>query len=494
MKAFAEIQKIGKALMTPVAILPAAGLFLAFGNKLGIPLMEQAGQIIFSNLPLLFAVGAAIGLVGGDGVAALSAVVAILIMNTTMGIMSDAAAGIAAGDSAYGMVMGIPTLQTGVFGGLIAGIIAAVCYKKFYKTELPAFLGFFAGKRLVPITTAVLAFLVGLAMPIVWVPFQIGLAKLSFLANETNTNISTFVFGVIERALIPFGLHHIFYSPFWYQFGEYTNSAGQIVNGDQAIWFAMLKDGVTNFTSATYQGAGKFLTGKYPFMMFGLPAAALAMYHEAKTENKKIVGGILFSAALTSFLTGITEPLEFSFLFVAPVLYGIHCIFAGLSFMLMNMFSVRIGMTFSGGLIDYIVFGVLPGTSGFENHWYMVIIIGLVFSVIYYFGFRFAIRKFNLMTPGREETKEKKPEIKIDGDELAVFVLNALGGKENLVSLDACITRLRVEVKDTKKVDDNELKKLGASGVLKVGANGVQAIFGSKAQFICNDLKSITGI
>ena len=494
MKAFAEIQKIGKALMTPVAILPAAGLFLAFGNKLGIPLMEQAGQIIFSNLPLLFAVGAAIGLVGGDGVAALSAVVAILIMNTTMGIMSDAAAGIAAGDSAYGMVMGIPTLQTGVFGGLIAGIIAAVCYKKFYKTELPAFLGFFAGKRLVPITTAVLAFLVGLAMPIVWVPFQIGLAKLSFLANETNTNISTFVFGVIERALIPFGLHHIFYSPFWYQFGEYTNSAGQIVNGDQAIWFAMLKDGVTNFTSATYQGAGKFLTGKYPFMMFGLPAAALAMYHEAKTENKKIVGGILFSAALTSFLTGITEPLEFSFLFVAPVLYGIHCIFAGLSFMLMNMFSVRIGMTFSGGLIDYIVFGVLPGTSGFENHWYMVIIIGLVFSVIYYFGFRFAIRKFNLMTPGREETKEKKPEIKIDGDELAVFVLNALGGKENLVSLDACITRLRVEVKDTGKVDDNELKKLGASGVLKVGANGVQAIFGSKAQFICNDLKSITGI
>ena len=494
MKAFAEIQKIGKALMTPVAILPAAGLFLAFGNKLDIPLMEQAGQIIFSNLPLLFAVGAAIGLVGGDGVAALSAVVAILIMNTTMGIMSDAAAGIAAGDSAYGMVMGIPTLQTGVFGGLIAGIIAAVCYKKFYKTELPAFLGFFAGKRLVPITTAVLAFLVGLAMPIVWVPFQIGLAKLSFLANETNTNISTFVFGVIERALIPFGLHHIFYSPFWYQFGEYTNSAGQIVNGDQAIWFAMLKDGVTNFTSATYQGAGKFLTGKYPFMMFGLPAAALAMYHEAKTENKKIVGGILFSAALTSFLTGITEPLEFSFLFVAPVLYGIHCIFAGLSFMLMNMFSVRIGMTFSGGLIDYIVFGVLPGTSGFENHWYMVIIIGLVFSVIYYFGFRFAIRKFNLMTPGREETKEKKSEIKIDGDELAVFVLNALGGKENLVSLDACITRLRVEVKDTGKVDDNELKKLGASGVLKVGANGVQAIFGSKAQFICNDLKSITGI
>lgn len=494
MKAFAEIQKIGKALMTPVAILPAAGLFLAFGNKLGMPLMEQAGQIIFSNLPLLFAVGAAIGLVGGDGVAALSAVVAILIMNTTMGIVSDAAAGVAAGDVAYGMVLGIPTLQTGVFGGLIAGIIAAVCYKKFYKTELPAFLGFFAGKRLVPIMTAVLAFLVGLAMPMVWVPFQIGLAKLSYLANETNTNISTFIFGVIERSLIPFGLHHIFYAPFWYQFGEYTNAAGQIVSGDQAIWFAMLKDGVTNFSSATYSGAGKFLTGKYPFMMFGLPAAALAMYHEAKTENKKMVGGILFSAALTSFLTGITEPLEFPFLFVAPVLYAIHCVFAGLSFMLMNMFAVRIGMTFSGGLIDYIAFGVLPGTSGFENHWYMVIIVGLVFSVIYYFGFRFVIRKFNLMTPGREEVKKEESEVKVDGNELAVLVLNALGGKENLVSLDACITRLRVEVKDTKAVDDNELKKLGASGVLKVGTNGVQAIFGSKAQFICNDLKSMTGI
>lgn len=495
MKVFAEVQKVGKALMTPVAILPAAGLFLAFGNKLGIPLMEQAGQIIFTNLPLLFAVGAAIGLVGGDGVAALSAVVAILIMNTTMGIVADAPAGIAAGDTAYGLVMGIPTLQTGVFGGLIAGIIAAICYKKFYKTELPAFLGFFAGKRLVPIMTAILAFLIGLAMPIIWVPFQIGLAKLSYLANETNTNISTFIFGVIERALIPFGLHHIFYSPFWYQFGEYTNAAGQIVNGDQAIWFAMLKDGIQNFSSATYSGAGKFLTGKYPFMMFGLPAAALAMYHEALPKNKKVVGGILFSAALTSFLTGITEPLEFSFLFVAPILYGIHCIFAGLSFMLMNIFQVRIGMTFSGGLIDYLAFGVSPGTSGFQNHWYMVIIVGIAFSIIYYFGFRFAIRKFNLMTPGREEnSSEEKSSVKADGNELAVMVLNALGGKENLVSLDACITRLRVEVKDTSKVDDKELKSLGASGVLKVGAHGIQAIFGSKAQFICNDLKSMTGI
>ncbi len=490
MKVFAEVQKIGKALMTPVAILPAAGLFLAFGNKLGIPLMEQAGGVIFGNLPLLFAVGAAIGLVGGDGVAALAAIVALLIMNTTMGIMTDAVAGLAAGNPAFAEVLGIPTLQTGVFGGLIAGIIAAVCYKKFYKTELPPFLGFFAGKRLVPIMTAIIAFLVGMAMPYIWQPVQAGLAQLSYLANETNTNVSTFLFGVTERALIPFGLHHIFYAPFWYQFGEYVNSAGEVINGDQAIWFAMLKDGVTSFSSETYAGAGKFLTGKFPFMMLGLPAAALAMYHEAKDVNKKIAGGILMSAALTSFLTGITEPIEFSFLFVAPILYGIHCIFAGLSFMLMNMFGVRIGMTFSGGVIDYIAFGVIPGTDGFQTGWPMVIVVGLCFAVIYYFGFRFFIRKFNLMTPGREEATEIET-LEIGNQELATLVTAALGGKENLISIDACITRLRLEVKDTALVNDAELKKLGASGVLKVGKNGVQAIFGAKAQFIANDIKAL---
>lgn len=494
MKIFAEVQKIGKALMTPVAILPAAGLFLAFGNRLHFTLMEQAGQVIFTNLPLLFAIGAAIGLVGGDGIAGLAAVVALLIMNTTMGIVSNATVGLASGDLSYTTVLGIPTLQTGVFGGLLAGIIAAICYKKFYKTELPAFLGFFAGKRLVPIVTAVVAFLIGLLMPTIWQPIQFGLGKLSFLANEVNTNISTFVFGVVERALVPFGLHHIFYAPFWYQFGEYTNKAGDILQGDQTIWFGMLRDGVTNFSSATYQGAGKFLTGKFVFMMFGLPAAALAMYQEAKPKNKKLVGGILFSAALTSFLTGITEPLEFSFLFVAPILYGIHCILAGLSFMVMNILNVRVGLTFSGGLVDYIVFGILPGTNGFQTRWYLVIVVGIIVAIIYYFIFKFAIRKFNLKTPGRDDVKSGKKEEKISGDALAVGVLEALGGKENLISLDSCITRLRVEVKDTKVVNDDSLKKLGASGVLKVGAHGVQAIFGSKAQFICNDLKKMTGI
>ncbi|MGL5124420.1 MAG: glucose-specific PTS transporter subunit IIBC [Fusobacteriaceae bacterium] len=493
MKLFAQVQKIGKALMTPIAILPAAGLLLAFGNKLGIPMMESAGGVIFANLPLLFAVGAAIGLVGGDGVAALAAVVAILVMNVTVGGMAEITPEMAMAGGKYAMVLGIPTLQTGVFGGLMAGIIAAICYNKFYKTELPAFLGFFAGKRLVPIMTAILAFLFGLILPTIWSPIQAGLASLSTLANEGNTNVSTFIFGVIERALIPFGLHHIFYSPFWYQFGEYKNAAGQIINGDQAIWFAMLQDGVKSFSSETYQGAGKFMTGKFPFMMFGLPAAALAMYHEAKDSKKKIAGGLLFSAALTSFLTGITEPLEFSFLFVAPILYAVHCLFAGLSFMLMNMFSVRIGMTFSGGVIDYTVFGILPGTDGFQTNYLMVLVVGAVLAVVYYFGFRFAIRKFNLMTPGREDDNESDNEEKVvlGNQELAILVQAALGGKDNLVSIDACITRLRLEVKDTALVNDAELKKLGASGVLKVGKNGVQAIFGAKAQFIANDLKSL---
>lgn len=494
MKAFSEIQKIGKALMTPVAILPAAGLFLAFGNKLEFELMEKAGEIIFANLPLLFAVGAAIGLVGGDGVAGLGAIVAILIMNVTMGIVAGVTPdSIATSNGHYAMVLGIPTLQTGVFGGLIAGIIAAICYKKFYKTELPAFLGFFAGKRLVPIMTAIVAFLVGLAMPTIWQPIQEGLEKMSFLFNNTNTNVSTFVFGVIERALIPFGLHHIFYAPFWYQFGEYINKAGEMVNGDQTIWFAMLKDGIRDFNSATYMGAGKFLTGKFIIMMFGLPGAALAMYHEARPENKKLAGGILFSAALTSFLTGITEPLEFSFLFVAPVLYGVHCLFAGLAFMTMNLLNIRIGLTFSGGLVDFIAFGVLPGTAGFQTKFLLAIVVGLCFTVIYHFMFRFAIRKFDLKTPGRDSNANVAQENNNDGDALAVAVLEALGGEENLVSLDSCITRLRVEVADTSLVKDEELKKLGASGVLKVGAHGVQAIFGSKAQFICNDLKTMTG-
>ena len=493
MKIFAQLSRVGKALMTPIAILPAAGIFLAVGAHADIPLMKNAGDVIFGNLPLLFAVGAAIGLAGGNGVAGLAGIVAMLIMNVTMGGLTDAAAGIEAGDKAFTMVLGTPTLQTGVFGGLIAGIIGATMYNKFHKTELPDFLGFFAGKRLVPIMAAVVGFIVGLIMPHIWQPIQAGLESLSVLANDpNNSNLSTFIFGLIERALIPFGLHHIFYSPFWFQFGEYTNAAGQLVQGDNRIWFAMFNDGVRNFSSDTYVGAGKFMTGKFPFMMFGLPAAALAMYHESNPTKRKLAGGILFSAALTSFLTGITEPIEFSFLFVAPVLYGIHCIIAATSFMIMNMLNVRIGMTFSGGAIDYTLFGILPGINGdFDNNWYWVIIVGLVLAVVYYFLFRFMIRKFDLKTPGREEDDDEAEEVKVSGSELAILIMAALGGKDNLVTIDACITRLRLEVKDVNAVNNKELKRLGASGVLKVGTNGVQAIFGAKAQFIAQDLKDM---
>ena len=568
-KMFAILQKIGRSLMIPVAILPAAGLLLGIGAGLqqhelitrlpflgnhfiqyGALLMTQAGDIVFGNLPLLFAIGVAIGFANnGDGVGALAAVLGFLIMNVIAGIVSNAGAILSGIDTirtalllntipnmefnsmdsiykageyilqnnsqfsetlvksatsikgltvgqlyGYTRVMGIPTLQTGVFGGIIAGLLGAAIFNKYYKIELPQFLGFFAGKRFVPIMTSVFAILLGLVLPFVWQPIQYLLTLCSNLANNGNTNISTFIFGIIERALIPFGLHHVFYSPFWYQFGEYTSDAGQIVNGDQRIWFAMYADGVKNFSSATYSGAGKFMTGKFVFMMFGLPAAALAMYHEAKDNKKKLVAGVLFSAALTSFLTGITEPIEFLFLFIAPVLYGLHVLLAGLSFMIMNMLQVRIGMTFSGGFIDYTLFGIFPGiTGGFQTRWYLVPVVGVFYAVIYYFLFRFFIRKFNLKTPGREDDIDISPvgTTSKSKSEQAKAVLEALGGKENIKSLDACITRLRVTVADTKKVNDDELKKLGAKGVLKVGEEGVQAIFGTLSEILKDEIKTL---
>ncbi|WP_428323572.1 glucose-specific PTS transporter subunit IIBC [Natroniella sulfidigena] len=489
MKAFKKLQKIGKALMTPVAILPAAGIFLAFGTTFDWDLMAEAGGIIFANLPILFAVGAAIGLTDNDGVAALAALVSFLMMNATMGQVVGVTAEMIEESPAYAEVMGIPSLETGVFGGIIAGVIAATMYKKFYDIELPDFLGFFAGKRFVPIATAVVSFIVGLILPILWAPVQEGLHQLSYFANEANPTVSTLVFGMIERALIPFGLHHIFYSPFWFEFGEYVNEAGEIIRGDQAIWFAQLRDGV-EFT------AGRFMTGKFPFMMFGLPAAALAMYHEAKDNKKKVAGGILFSAALTSFLTGITEPIEFAFLFVAPVLYGIHVIFAGLSFMFMEVLGVRIGQTFSGGLIDFILFGILPNRTA----WWLVIVVGAVFAVIYYFGFRFAIRKWDLQTPGREDEQVESVASDIMGGNSASnadkqkrsqAILEALGGAGNIEDIDACITRLRLAVVDDSKVNDKQLKELGASGVMKPGGGSVQAIFGPESDALKDKIKKL---
>ncbi|WP_312476365.1 glucose-specific PTS transporter subunit IIBC [Neobacillus sp.] len=498
--AFGVLQKVGKALMLPVALLPAAGILLALGAALKNPalldlapfldnssvdmvasVMKNAGDIVFGNLPLLFAVGVAVGLAGGEGTAGLAAIIGYLIMNVTMGTVLGIDPKEINGTN-YVSVLGIPTLQTGVFGGIIVGIIAASLYNKFFEIELPSYLGFFAGKRFVPIITAGVAILLGLVMLVIWPPIQTGLNAFSNNMVNANLTLSAFVFGVVERSLIPFGLHHIFYAPFWFEFGSYTNNAGQVIHGDQHIFMAQISDHVKNLT------AGTFMTGKFPFMMFGLPAAALAIYHEAKPEKKVFVGGLMASAALTSFLTGITEPIEFSFLFVAPLLFGIHAIFAGLSFMTMHLLNVKIGMTFSGGLIDYILFGLINP----QTHAWLVIPVGLVFALIYYFGFRFAIRKFNLKTPGREleEEENQAPTGKANSSDLAGNILEAMGGKENIAHLDACITRLRVSVNDIKNVDKGQLKKLGAAGVLEVG-NNIQAIFGPRSETIKGQMKDI---
>ena len=496
-KIFGVLQRIGKALMLPVALLPAAGLLLAFGNlfmneaflvnfpylradwiQLVANVMEQSGNVIFTNLPLIFSVGVAIGLSDGDGVAGLAAIVGFLIMNVSMGTFIGVTSDMLT-DPMYTTVVGVPTLQTGVFGGIIMGLIASAMYNKFYKIELPPYLGFFAGKRFVPIVTAAIGVLLGILMTFIWPPIQQGLFYFSRSMIDANPTIASFLFGVIERALIPFGLHHIWYNPFWYQFGEYINKAGQLVMGDQNIFFAQLKDGVP-FT------AGTFMTGKFPFMMFGLPAAALAIYQEAKPENKKAVAGIMGSAALTSFLTGITEPLEFAFLFVAPVLFGVHALMAGLSFMIMQILNVKIGMTFSGGIIDFILFGIIPN----RTPWYLVIVVGAVYALVYYSLFRILIRKFNLKTPGREDDNEKLSTTNPSEASLASGVLKALGGKENIENLDACITRLRVIVKDVSKVNKDELKALGAAGVMEVG-NNIQAIFGPKSDILKGQIKDI---
>ncbi|WP_075980525.1 glucose-specific PTS transporter subunit IIBC [Bacillus massilinigeriensis] len=499
-KAFGTLQKVGKALMLPVALLPAAGILLALGAALLNPtlidiapwidnsaihmvasVMQKSGDIVFGNLPVLFAVGVAVGLSGGEGVAGLAAIIGYLIMNVTMGTVLGLEVKDVNGTN-YASILGVPTLQTGVFGGIIIGILSASLYNKFFEIELPSYLGFFAGKRFVPIVTAGSAIIVGLLMLIIWPPIQSGLNAFSSNVIDANRTLAAFIFGVVERSLIPFGLHHIFYTPIWYEFGEYVTKAGQVVHGDQRIFMAQITDNVQNLT------AGTFMTGKFPFMMFGLPAACLAIYQEARPEKKVVVGGLMASAALTSFLTGITEPIEFSFLFVAPALFGIHAVFAGLSFMTMHLLNVKVGMTFSGGLIDYTLFGLINPQT---NAW-VIIPVGLVFAAIYYFGFRFAIRKFNLKTPGREDESEEvvTPVEQSSASELPFEILLAMGGVENIVDLDACITRLRVSVNDIKKVDKNRLRKLGAAGVLEVG-NNIQAIFGGHSEIIKGQMKDI---
>lgn len=496
-KFFGQLQRIGKALMLPVAILPAAGLLLAFGTVLQgdvlqsyLPfikadgfqhvaqMMEGAGVVIFDNLPMIFALGVAIGLAGGDGVAAIAAFVGFMIMNKTMGaflgITSDNVSDAASG---YANVLGIPTLQTGVFGGIIIGALAAWCYNKFYNISLPSYLGFFAGKRFVPIMMATCSFILAFPMAWIWPTIQYGLNAFSEGLLESNTGIAVFLFGFIKRLLIPFGLHHIFHAPFWFEFGSFKNAAGQIIHGDQRIFIAQITENVP-------LTAGKFMGGEFPVMMFGLPAAALAIYHSAKKENRKVVGGLMLSGVLTSFLTGITEPLEFSFLFVAPLLFFIHAVLDGFGFLIMYLLNVHLGYTFSGGFIDFLLLNILPNKTA----WWLVIPVGIVYAILYYFIFRFIIKKLNYKTPGREDKEMQNNSVSVS--ELPFKVLDAMGGKENIKHLDACITRLRVEVNEKSQVDVESLKQLGSSGVLEVG-NNMQAIFGPKSDQIKHDMAQI---
>lgn len=546
------LQRIGKAIMLPIAALPVAGILLGVGGSLiniaalenapaiyqpliafvNIPvitiiltIMQGVGNIVFGNLPILFAVGTAVGLAKQDkGTAALASVFGFLIMNEVISVLLSIGATplgtLISGDvpAQYTQyvttTLGIFTLNMSVFGGIITGIVTSTLHNKYYNIQLPAVIGFFSGSRFVPIVVSLAMAVVGALLAYIWPFVQDTIAVIALFVKNAGP-IGTFLYGLIERALIPFGLHHIFYTPFWY--GSFVDGqvlidgTWQTIQGANYAYFAQLGNmqsivgADANTMSTIVSGTTRFMAGKFPFMMFGLPAAALAMYHTSVPSKKKIVGSLLVSAAVTAFLTGITEPLEFTFLFVAPVLYVVHCIMAGLSFFLMDILNVFIGMTFSGGLIDFTLFGILPAGAGVPTNWIRAILVGAGYSVVYYFLFKTLIIKLNLKTPGREgEDEETKLYSKadfqaakgLDGkDEIvqkAPEVLAALGGEENAISIDACITRLRVEVKDKSKVDKEKLKALGAVGVVEVG-NGIQAIFGAKADAYRHEINRILG-
>lgn len=518
---FGVLQRVGRSFMLPIAILPVAGLFLGIGGSFTnetmletyglvsimgkgtvlyaiLSVLNAAGSIVFSNLPILFAMGVAIGMAKKEKeVAALSAAIAFLIMHASIGAMIDMNGGtesMLAGSSTS--VLGITSLQMGVFGGIIVGLGVAALHNRFYKIELPQVLSFFGGTRFVPIISSIVYLFVGIGMFFVWPPIQIGIYKVGDLVLKSGYG-GTFIYGIMERALIPFGLHHVFYLPFWQTaVGGTATVNGQLIEGAQNIFFAELgTKGIEHFSVS----ATRFMSGKFPLMIFGLAGAALAMYRCAKPEKRKEVGGLLLSAALTSMLTGITEPLEFTFLFVAPILYVIHCLFAGLSYMLMHILNVGVGMTFSGGLIDLTLFGILQGNE--KTSWIWVVIVGIGYFVVYYFGFGFLIKKFDFKTPGREdgdgETKlytradvNARKEKKGAGanDEVSILITKGLGGKENISDVDCCATRLRTTVFDSAKVDEATLKASGAAGVIKKG-NGIQVIYGPRVTVIKSNLE-----
>ena len=503
--------------MLPIALLPVAGLLLGIGSSFTnetmlaaygldsfihqgtiiytiLDVMSQTGSAVFNNLPLLFAMGVAIGMARKEKeVAALSGAVAYIIMNTAIQAMINAAGGVdAMPANSTTEMLGITTLQMGVFGGIIVGLGVAALHNKFYKIELPQVLAFFGGTRFVPIVSSITYLIVGIAMFYIWPVVQTGIAALGSLVLASGY-AGTFLYGLLERSLIPFGLHHVFYMPFWQTaVGGTAIIDGVTVTGAQNIFFAELASKSTTVFSVE---ATRFMAGKFPFMMFGLPGAALAMYQCAKPEKKKVAGGLLLSAALTAFLTGITEPLEFTFIFVALPMYVVHCVLAGLSFMLMHILNVGVGMTFSGGLIDLVLFGVMQGNA--KTHWIWVVVVGLVYFVLYYFIFRFMIMKFDFKTPGRDDSEEVKLYTRADvnardaassnpaaaADPVSALIVEGLGGASNLSDVDCCATRLRVTVKDAALVKNDVLKQSGASGVICKG-NGVQVVYGPKVAVI----------
>ena len=516
-KIFGVLQRVGRSFMLPIALLPVAGLLLGIGSSFTnetmlaayglnnvihpgtliytiLDVMSQTGNAVFSNLALLFAMGVAIGMARKEKeVAALSGAVAYIIMNTAIQAMINAAGGVEAMPAnSTTTMLGITTLQMGVFGGIVVGLGVAALHNKFYKIELPQVLAFFGGTRFVPIVSSIVYLVVGIAMFYIWPVVQSGIAALGALVLASGY-AGTFIYGLLERALIPFGLHHVFYMPFWQTaVGGTAIIDGMTVTGAQNIFFAELASKATTVFSVS---ATRFMAGKFPFMMFGLPGAALAMYQCAKPEKKKVAGGLLLSAALTAFLTGITEPLEFTFIFVALPMYAVHCVLAGLSFMLMHILNVGVGMTFSGGLIDLVLFGVMQGNA--KTHWVWVVVVGAVYFVLYYIIFRFMISKFDYKTPGRDDAEEVKLYTRADvnarnaasgsvpagNDPVSALIVEGLGGAANLSDVDCCATRLRCTVKDAALVKQDVLKASGASGVICKG-NGVQVVYGPKVAVI----------
>ena len=464
--AFGWLQKIGKSLMLPVSVLPVAGILLGVGSAqfTWLPavvsnVMAQSGGAVFSNLPLIFAIGVALGVTNNDGVAALAAVVGFAVMVATMGVMAPLLG------YQPRPIMGIPSIETGVFGGILIGAVAGVLFNRYFRMQLPPYLGFFAGKRSVPILTAGTAVFVGVALSLVWPPIGAAIDEFSRWAASGNPALAFALYGVVERSLIPFGLHHIWNVPFFFEVGQYVQpGTGKVIRGE-----------IYRFTAGD-PTAGN-LAGGYLFKMWGLPAAALAIWQSARPENRAKIGGIMISAALTSFLTGITEPIEFSFLFVAPLLYAIHAALAGAAYFVCIELGIRHSTTFSHGLIDYIV--LFPNST--RGLWYLWL--GPLWALMYYGLFRLLIVRRNLKTPGREVEEAAAAATSAGTPEgsLPAQLVSAFGGAANIRSLDACITRLRVDLNDPALASPERLKALGAAGVMRVG-HGMQAIFGTRSE------------